>query len=37
PEAAKKHGRPGVMAELVIFNFDCRNVPARSPPQAAAS
>ncbi|GAH95185.1 unnamed protein product, partial [marine sediment metagenome] len=35
PEAAKKHGRPGVMAELVIFNFDCRNVPAstRPPPQ----
>ncbi|GAI31679.1 unnamed protein product, partial [marine sediment metagenome] len=36
PEAAKKHGRPGVMAELASFNFDCQNVPARSPPQAAA-
>ncbi|GAI21034.1 unnamed protein product, partial [marine sediment metagenome] len=33
PEAAKKHGRPGVMAELASFNFDCQNVPARSPPQ----
>ncbi|GAI28699.1 unnamed protein product, partial [marine sediment metagenome] len=28
PEAAKKHGRPGVMAELASFNFDCQNVPA---------
>ncbi|GAH95366.1 unnamed protein product [marine sediment metagenome] len=34
PEATKKHGRPGVIAELVIVNFDFRNAPARPPPRA---